>query len=145
MNAAEERAWRARASRFRREHGDYCEWCEWRDWVICRKPRIVWRARLQVHHGYGKGWLSPIGQEMDYELHVACLRCHRRITRDQLRRARRAGCLGEGGKIVDRAVYGECVRRATAAASVRRWARGWHRTLLGEVPVRVLDKSSISA
>lgn len=124
----EELAWRRRAGAYRRQV-NYCQLCEARDVVLCRW--WVLEADLTVHHCYGRGWLSPLGQEADFELRTLCRRCHAKITARHNRAARRCGAVDSSGRIRDPARYAECVRDATDAAHPRYWARAWRRTFTG--------------
>lgn len=137
-----EKAWNRRAGRYRREVANWCELCEWRDIKIGRqrhKPWFTWPGHLAVHHGNARDFVSPLGYESDDELTTLCRRCHARITRRQFRIANRHGYC-KGRRVLDLAGYSWATRKATEKASVRRWARGWHRTLLGPVPRRNLDR-----
>jgi hypothetical protein len=131
----EDAAWAARARRYRREVANWCEVCE------ARPRQVVWGfvaigRRLEVHHLYGRGIVSPVGYEADAELMTVCVAPLRSD------RERRKGRHSDGRKFCHSRIhirYGKdpqtrdgAERLARGSRRVHRagfWRRGWHRLL----------------
>jgi len=120
--------WPDRA-RIHRARWPFCHLCERRD---CRLGRFTFYVPLEVHHVYGRGVRSPVGQEREDELWTLCCACHDRLTVAHRRLGRQRGQINrKTNRTVDLVGYSQTIAEVTLNARPPYLSRTWRRVLRG--------------